>query len=278
MNVPPAETAPLYDDEIDLRELLLVLWRQRVLIAVVTLIAAVAAVLASLALPRVYRVEALIQMERLDNKQSVQSEGKEILESRALLTAALNQLAVQADPLTFKATGQPVKDTDYLQFSLEGRDPAQLTKVADKIVALFIDKRNQIYKERRATLEEDLHRITTDLQQSETDKGKFDDLIASLQKAPLSAIEQKIYALQLAQMQDFQAQEKVGLMQQYLTLQDKLAAMQPAKIVDGFSEPMQVRPRLALNVAVALILGLMVGVFLAFGRNWLAGFPPAGRS
>ncbi|BCV20718.1 Wzz/FepE/Etk N-terminal domain-containing protein [Moorella sp. Hama-1] len=274
MNVPPTETAPLYDDEIDLRELLLVLWHQRVLIAVVTLIAVVAAALASLALPKVYRVEALIQMERLDNKQSVQSEGKEILESRALLTAALNQLAVQADPLTFKATGQPVKDTDYLQFSLEGRDPAQLTKVADKMVALFLDQRNKIYKERRAPLDENLHKITADLQQSGADKGKIDELITSLQKAPLSEVEQKLYALQLAQMQDLQAQEKVGLMQQYIALQDKLAAMQPAKIVDGFSEPVKVKPRLALNVAVAFILGLMVGVFLAFSRNWLAGFPP----
>lgn len=278
MNAPPSEPTPSYADEIDLRELMLVLWRQRLLITVVTLVAVVAAALASLVLPKVYRVEALVEMERVGDKQSVQNEGKEILESRALLTSALKQLAVQADPLTFKATGQPVKDTDYLQFSLEGRDPDQLTKVADKMLALFIDQRNQIYKDRRAPLEENLHKLTGDLEQSGTEKAKIDELTASLQKAPLSEVEQKLYALQLAQIQGLQAQEKVGLMQQYLALQDKLAAMQPARIVDGFSEPVKVRPRLALNVAVAFILGLMVGIFLAFGRNWLAGFPPAGRA
>ncbi|AOQ23345.1 hypothetical protein MTAT_25470 [Moorella thermoacetica] len=274
MNIPLAANTQQYEDEIDLREMLLVLWRQRLLIAFVTLAAVLAAVVASLALPKIYRVEALVEMERLDQKSPQQNEGKEILESRALLAKALQQLAIPADPLTFKATGEVVKDTDYLKFSLEGRDPGQVAALAGKMLTLFVDQRNQLYKERRAPLEEKLQKITQDLEQSETETGKINQLVSNLEKAPLGDLEKRLYELQLSQLRGLQAQEKVGLMEQYLSLQDKLAAIQPARVVDGVSDPVKVRPRLLLNVAVAFILGLMVGIFLAFGRNMMAGASP----
>ncbi len=274
MNAPLAANAQQYEDEIDLREVILVLWRQRLLIALVTMAAVLAAIVASLAMPKVYRVDALVEMERLDQKSPQQNEGKEILESRALLTNALQQLAIPADPLTFKANGEVVKDTDYLKFSLEGRDPGQVAALASKMLTIFVDQRNQLYKERRAPLEEKLHKITRDLEQSEAEIGKINQLVSSLEKAPLGELEKRLYELQLSQLRDLQAQEKVGLTEQYLSLQDKLATIQPARVVDGISKPIKVRPRLLLNIAVAFILGLTVGIFLALGRNMMAGASP----
>jgi len=60
------------------------------------------------------------------------------------------------------------------------------------------------------------------------------------------------------------------LIAQYLSLQEKLAALHPARVVDSISEPLKVKPRLALNTAVSLVLGLMVGIFAALVRNWWA--------
>ncbi|MDN5326607.1 MAG: hypothetical protein PWP41_1303 [Moorella sp. (in: firmicutes)] len=274
MNAPLAANTQQYEDEIDLREVILALWRQRLLIALVTMAAVLAAIVASLAMPKVYRVDALVEMERLDQKSPQQNGGKEILESRALLTNALQQLAIPADPLTFKANGEVVKDTDYLKFSLEGRDPGQVAALASKMLTLFVDQRNQLYKERRAPLEEKLHKITQDLEQSEAEIGKINQLVSSLEKAPLGELEKRLYELQLSQLRDLQAQEKVGLTEQYLSLQDKLATIQPARVVDGISKPIKVRPRLLLNIAVAFILGLTVGIFLALGRNMMAGASP----
>ncbi|GEA14856.1 MAG: hypothetical protein PWR22_2162 [Moorella sp. (in: firmicutes)] len=271
MDVPLSEPARQYEDEIDLREILLVLWRQRWMITFITLAAVLASIIASLVLPPVYRVEALIELERIDAKALQQNEGKAILESQALLTTALEQLAVPADPKSFKTRGEAIKDTNYLKFFLEGRDPSQVAAVAAKMVALFIEERNKVYEERRASLEENLQKISQDLEQSNAEKEKINALIAGLEKAPLSEVEQKLYTLQLVQLQGIQAQEKVGLIGQYLSLQDRLAAMHPARIIDDISEPEKVRPRLLLNAAVALVLGIMTGIFLALGRNWLAG-------
>lgn len=41
-----------------------------------------------------------------------------------------------------------------VKFSLEGRDPGQVKLVAEKVVDLFLEERNKVYRERRAPLEE----------------------------------------------------------------------------------------------------------------------------
>ncbi len=277
MSIPPEQTAP-YGDEIDLRALFLQLWRQRWLVVAITLAAMLAAALASLALPGVYRVESLVELEKMDTGSLQQSEGREILESRALLTAALKELAITTDPRDFEAKAEVIKDTRYLKFSLEGPDPAQVTRVTGKMVDLFVAQRNKLYQERRATVEKNLQEVGRELEQAGSEKGRINELIANLEEAPLSEIERKLYALQLAQLQGFQAQEKMGLKGQFLSLQDRLAGMNPAQVVDATSEAKKVRPRLLLNTAVAMVLGLMAGVFLALGRNWLAGLPPVASS
>ena len=51
---------PGYDDEIDLRELFLVLWKGKLWIVAITFIAAVISVVVALSLPNIYRSEALV--------------------------------------------------------------------------------------------------------------------------------------------------------------------------------------------------------------------------
>lgn len=78
-----------HDEVIDLRELLLAIWRQRWLVIGVTLVSLLVSVLVSFASPRVYRVEALVELDKVEAQPLKQYEGKEILESRALLIRPL---------------------------------------------------------------------------------------------------------------------------------------------------------------------------------------------
>lgn len=55
-----AKLSAQYDDEIDLRELLRILWSGKWLISGITLVAAVVAVIVALMLPNIYRAEALL--------------------------------------------------------------------------------------------------------------------------------------------------------------------------------------------------------------------------
>lgn len=268
MDVPPIERTYHSEEEIDLRELLYTLWNHRRLIMAITLVAVLASILISLILPPAYRVEALVELDKTDAQALKPNEGKEILESRVLLTQALEQLSLDVDPLSFKARGEIVKDTGYIKFSLEGRDPGQVKLVAEKMLALFLEQRDKVYRERRAPLEENLRKLQSDLEESQATREKLEQIISTLEKSSLSDIEKKLYALQLAQLNSAQAQEKVGLIAQYISLQEKLAALHPARLVDSVSEPVKVKPRMALNTAVALVLGLMAGILAALVRNW----------
>jgi len=79
------------------------LWNHRCLIIAITLVAVLASILASLFLPPSYRVEALVELDKTDTQSLKPNEGKELLESRVLLTQALEQLSLDVDPLTFKS-------------------------------------------------------------------------------------------------------------------------------------------------------------------------------
>lgn len=100
---------PPYEEEVDLREFLRVLGRYRWFIAAVTLIAVLAAALASVFMPSVYRVEAVVEMEKTDAKGSQQSEGKAVLESRVLLKAALEGLGLQPNLKSLNPGRMPSK-------------------------------------------------------------------------------------------------------------------------------------------------------------------------
>ncbi|MCG0279049.1 MAG: Wzz/FepE/Etk N-terminal domain-containing protein [Thermanaeromonas sp.] len=268
MEVPTINGSYNNEEEIDLKELLYTLWNHRRSIIAITLLAVLVSIAISFILPPAYRVEALIELDKTDAQSLKPNEGKEILESRVLLTRALEQLSLDLDPLSFKQRADIIKDTGYIKFSLEGRDPGQVKLVAEKVVNLFLEERNKVYRERRAPLEENLRKLESDLEQYQATRGKIAQIISTLENSSLSDVEKKLYALQLAQLSSAQAQEKVGLIAQYLSLQEKLAALHPARVVDSVSEPLKVKPRLALNTAVSLVLGLMVGIFAALVRNW----------
>ncbi|MGB9860625.1 MAG: Wzz/FepE/Etk N-terminal domain-containing protein, partial [Moorellaceae bacterium] len=185
MDVPPIERTYRSEEEIDLRELLYTLWNHRRLIIAVTLVAVLASILLSLVLPPSYRVEALVELDKTDPQSLKPNEGKEILESRVLLTQALEQLSLEVDPLTFKAGGEIIKDSSYLKFSLEGRDPEQVKLVAEKMLDLFIQQRDKVYRERREPLEENLRKLQRDLEESQATREKMEQIISELEKSSL---------------------------------------------------------------------------------------------
>jgi len=177
-------------------------------------------------------VEALVDLGNMENRPLKAAEAKEILESPSLLSRALKEMGLPDDPRALKAyriQAQPVEDSNYIKFSLEASGKKEIQPLGEKIISLFIEERNKDYQEQKLFLEENL---------------------------------------KLLQIQGTQAQEKLDLLNLYLTYQDKLMALKPAKVVSGIREPLKVRPRLALNASLGLILGAMVGVFLALASHW----------
>ncbi|HHP51667.1 MAG TPA: hypothetical protein ENM97_08075, partial [Moorella mulderi] len=109
-------------EELDLREIFTAIGSKWRLVLAVTLISFLGAVLGSLIMPKVYKVEALVDLGNIENRPLKAAEAKEILESPSLLSRALKEIGLPDDPRALKAyriQAQPVEDSNYIKFSLE---------------------------------------------------------------------------------------------------------------------------------------------------------------
>ena len=258
-------------EEVDLREILAAIGSKWRLVLAVTLLCFLGAVLGSLIMPKVYKAEALVDLGNIENHPLKAAEAKEILESPSLLARALKEMGLPDDSRALKAyriQAQPVKDSNYIKFSLETSKKKEIQPLGEKVISLFVEERNRDYQEQKLFLEENLKHIEENLARTEVGTERLSEAISSLERAPLGELDKKILTLQVLQIQGAQAQEKLGLLNLRLTYRNKLMALKPAKVVSGIGEPLKLRPRLALNAALGLILGAMVGVFLALASHW----------
>ena len=161
------QVVDLCEDEIDLRELVLTLWRGKWIIVAVTLAAAVAALVVSLALPKQYQAEAdvVLTQPELENQVSeglslhiivpdvktvtVMAQAPELFQRLSEDPAVQAAWAQEEQPLTWQhlASSAEVKEQgkDGLQLLFKDTDPARAALVANHWAKLVADDVNARY-------------------------------------------------------------------------------------------------------------------------------------
>ncbi|MCX8207847.1 MAG: Wzz/FepE/Etk N-terminal domain-containing protein, partial [Methanothrix sp.] len=144
------------DDEIDLRDIFLVLWKSRRLIAAIFLIAVVAAGAISIIMPSVYRASCIVVLGNFEDPiYTTQAGAVEIIKSDAFLANLSDNLNLslspgQLDALRESISVEPVKGSDrLLRISIETEDPAEGKRILEGMVLLFFNMSSKSYSEQR---------------------------------------------------------------------------------------------------------------------------------
>ncbi len=272
------------EDEIDLRDLLLVLWRYRKVIIGIFLVAVVAAAALSFMLPPVYQVKTVISLGSMSGGTgqpiSVISpaEAVEMLESGDLFREAVAGVGLDmSDPVVSSCEDglkvEPVKDTNLVQITLETRDPAKGQEILDELIKIFAGEVGEGFNEQRKLVEGELERVQADLADVEKNIESTKDALNALADSAgeLSTELQRAGLLDaLSRSQDLR--EK--LLDKKLSLEQSLSSYRGIEVIEKPGVPTApVRPRKMLNVAVAGVLGLMVGVFAVFALEYFRKNP-----
>lgn len=263
------------DDEIDLRDIIRVLWENRFLVVGIFLIAVVAAGAVSIMMPSVYRASCLVALGNFgDPVYTTQSGASEILTSDAFVLDLLSRLNLSLSPgelAEFKdrIRIEPVKGSDrLLSISMETTDPEEGKRILREMVSLFEDRSNQSYTEQRGLLLEQLSATNQLLDSVEESINQTHQAMKEIEGATgVSSLEKSmLLSYKLDYLQNAESQ-RLGLMDRYMNLHKQLILMKSLEIVEAPAVPLQpVKPRRMLIVGVAGMLGLMLGVFAAFLR------------
>lgn len=285
MNQPnpgiPPQTPPLYDDEIDLRDLVLVLWRYRRMIIGVFLVAVVAAAAISFILPPVYKVSTTVALGQFNSPVYTNAAAaKEVLQSDDLLLKTIVDLKLDVPREEFKGFKadvevNPVKDTNMLQVSIMTTDRAEGKAIVEKMVELFATDSKPEYQKNRTLLVNQLVIIQKRLVDVEKDIADTKESLAAVESSTGFAQGDKDFRRSqvLDSLRTFEGQ-RTELLDRYLGLQKELDSLRDVQTIRSAREPVYPeKPNKKLNVAVAGVLGLMMGVFGAFVLDYFRRNP-----
>jgi capsular polysaccharide biosynthesis protein len=289
----------IVEDEIDLRDYLNVIWKNKLLIMGIVLVSLISAGIYSFfVLQDEYQTNAILYVNSLPGDLS---NAERYSNPAIIATFTSNDLIAKTVEQSGLAKTEPFKDSDkpnenamiwlkkYLLFT-------DKSKLKDK----FVDKQIEILLE--GTMDPEILKNTLSthikLVKEENKKRLTDDAKKDIEKIDMqsaSLIEQRANILKsIENIPDVNSTDRTVALELFITLNsrltaidDRLNAMQLSKKnlelitskdfnwIEVMSSPYKpiepVGPKRMLNLAIAGVLGLFIGVFAAFFKNYIEG-------
>jgi len=225
-------------DEIDLMDYVKVMLKRKWLILAVFLGAAIAAGIFSFLMPKVYKIGTSLEVGQIAGAV-VENPGQvvEKIKDDVYGIFVRGKLGIPEEKYPKIKVENP-KDTYLIKMEIESEKPELAKNILTEINELILKEHQEQFDKKKAKIEENIKEI----------------------QAELSLVEkQKIYA-----------DEGIAQLQITLSnLKSEMSAAEPTKILKNptiSAEP--IKPRPLLNIVIAAVLGLFVGVFLAFFQEW----------
>lgn len=257
-----------YDDEIDLRDLILVLWNYRKFVLGIFLASLLIGAVISFAITPVYQVKAKISLGNYavdpDNGQPLMTPetAREIL-----LSSDFQEEAWGHENNAGALNIAPVENTNILQFTLETSEPQRGVVLLNKLIAQFEEKTKEQYERSIELLNKDLQNTDGELQEINKSIAHTREI---LENTSASQLQQAGLLDTLSRF----LEQRDKLSERKLKTEQKLNSIEGMEVLErpeAASSPM--RPNKKLNIMLAGILGLMVGVFGAFTVDYFRRKP-----
>lgn len=266
------------DDEIDLRDIFRVLWKNRLLISGIFLIAVVVAGVASFAMPSVYRVSSIIAPGNFyDPIYTRQDIVTSMMLSDEFLREVFEQIHPNATERTlgeFKETVKvvPVKNSDELiEISVETPEKQEGKMAVEKMIWLYAKRSENSYQQNKNVLSNELNATKERLDVLEMGLNLTLETLTDMQDSsdPSSMQTELRFSRALDYLSGMETQHS-ALIDRSLDLQKQLMILRHVDVVQMVREPdSPIAPRRTLIMAIAGIVGLMIGIFAAFLRESL---------
>lgn len=258
----------LVDDEIDLRQYLIVLWRRRYTIAAITLTAVVAAALFSFLSSPTYESQALIQLsEHSATVYASPSTAAEVLTAPSFLDPIAKEFGMASGrELLKRVKVEPVRDTRMVRLKVRDSSAERARNIANAIASAFVARASERVEEKRKITSRRLESVNAQLAEIQRILELTRGTLVRIQQGGLLTGEDRAFvraftlnAMSISETlySELRAAQR-DLVSELLTVESP-AIIEPPSLP---SEP--VAPRKVLNITLAAILGLMAGTMLAF--------------
>ena len=258
------------EEEIDLREYINVLLKRKGVIILIFLIAVITAALVSyFALSPIYRSSTVFSVAQVDGQPVINiTEALEIIKSNVMLDEVISQISLEetTEQLKPQIATESLNGTNFVKLTVEADTPEKAKSLVENIVEVFIEKNQGEYKEkikfiedRLKLLEEHFAEFEKNIQEIEKTKKK----IAASEE--LSEGERQFQTSLLLSSSVTERSLYNNLTNQANSLRASLKSCEDFRIINYAQLPVApIKPNKKLNILIAGVLGLFVGIFVAF--------------
>jgi capsular polysaccharide biosynthesis protein len=165
-----------------------------------------------------------------------------------------------------KVEANNIEDTNIITLTVEDKDPKIAKDLANYIVKIFIEKNQFKYDEKRKIAEENLKIYKEQLDDVERNIIEIEKM---KQKVAISAgvpdVEKHFQTSLLLNSLVTERNTRNFLISKVSSIKEDLMNYQAFKIIEPAVEPISpIKPNKELNILIAGVLGLFVGIFVAF--------------
>ncbi|MDD5015030.1 MAG: Wzz/FepE/Etk N-terminal domain-containing protein [Atribacterota bacterium] len=260
----------IQEEEIDLREYINVLIKRKGIIILIFLIAVItAAIVSYFILSPIYQSSTVFGVAKIDGQAVINiTESLEIIKSNIVLDEVIDRMGLKetVKQLSSQITTENLKGTNFIKVSVEHNTPENAKSLVENIIEVFI-KQNQVeYQEqvrliedRLEVLEEQIVEFEKNILEIEKTKKK----IAASEE--LSEAERQFQTSLLLSSSISERSLYYNLSDQVNSLKASLNNCEDFKIISNAQLPIvPIKPNKKLNILIAGVLGLFVGIFVAF--------------
>ncbi len=248
------------DDEIDLRDLFKVLARRKITVAVTFILIVTASIFYSFILKPVYKAEAVVRIGRVEKALLSNQGAQRKLQNRETLGAIAQKLdkELTASGLRNSLKINTVKGTDLLELSFTANNPELAYNALEKIARKFIERNNIVFNSRINLIEEEVKTLTARKEaiEKEINSLRSKDLISSqfpLIQNALASYEKVLF----------------DLSERVFDLKNQSSNAKGFAFFEAPSQPESpIKPKRLNTVIIAAVLGLILGAFLAFLKDF----------
>ena len=272
-------------DEIDLMDYVKVLLKRKWLILAIFLSAAIVAEVFSFLMPKVYKIDTVLEVGQAAGVP-IEDPGQvvEKIKGDVYGIFAREKLGIPEEKYPKIKTENP-KDTRLISLAIESAEPQQAKNILEEINNLILAEQQEKIKVKKGLLENNIEVAKKDIERIKAKIGFLEEERKNLE-AKVEAL-QKILPYQQdpgTQFALFDTKEKLeqkkqeienryleinSLENQINSLQGQIEDIRPTQVIESPTvSASPIKPRPLLNIVIAAILGLFIGVFLAFFQEW----------
>ncbi|MCK8824317.1 Wzz/FepE/Etk N-terminal domain-containing protein [Fuchsiella alkaliacetigena] len=265
--------------EIDLREYIMVLWKRKgIIIGILAAAILFSAIVSFAVLEPIYESEATIRLGTDSGSFSSREAASERLRSLSYFRRLNEDLELglsdsQVDSLRGGLEIEQGEEENILHISYQGEEPEKTQLIIDNLVAILIEDSNQRFGEVRSRREEQIANIEQEMDNLELRLENREEQVEELlTEGDLTTTDKMVLSNYFTdKMQDLE-DLKFDLQDRKHEREDKLLEMEELEVLNEALIPTSpVAPNKKLNLAIAGVLGIMLGVFIVFLAEFLEG-------